>query len=82
MTAPTILRRLSDSTGQSVIEFALAAPAATTAELVHVTVCPAAAHAHVVPLADTKASPVGSVSVTVIVPDVGAPPSVLSTVIV
>src|SRR4051794_37761827 len=58
----------------SVIGFALVPPAAMTALLVHVTTCAAAEQVQPVPVPDTNARPVGSVSLTVIVPEVGAVP--------
>ncbi len=60
---------------------ALDAPAAMTAALVHVTVCPAALHVQPVPVAALNVSPVGSVSVTVIVPDVATFPELLTAIV-
>jgi hypothetical protein len=51
---------------------------ATTAVLVQVTVCPAMEQVQPVPDAVTGVSPAGSVSVTVVVPLVAAPPMLLT----
>jgi len=58
-----------------------AAAAAMTAALVQVTVCPAALHVQPVPVAALNVKPVGSVSVTVIVPDVATFPALLTTTV-
>src|SRR5690606_11896449 len=50
------------------------APSATTAFVVQVTTPPASPQDQPVPVAETKSSPVGSVSVTVVVPDVASGP--------
>jgi hypothetical protein len=63
----------------SVIGFP-AAPAAMTVALVQVTVCPAALQVHPVPLAALNVRPVGSVSVTVIVPEVATLPVLLTAI--
>jgi hypothetical protein len=55
------------------------AAAAIAVALVHVTTPPAALHVHPVPLAALKVKPVGSVSVTVSVPDVARFPELLTT---
>jgi hypothetical protein len=62
----------------SAIGGALAAAAIALA-LVHVTIWLAAEHVQPVPLAALKVSPAGSVSVTAIVPALGAPPVLLTT---
>jgi len=58
-----------------------AAPAAITAALEQVTVCPAALHVQPVPLAALKVRPAGRVSVTVIVPDVATLPLLLTAMV-
>jgi hypothetical protein len=63
----------------SVIALA-AAPAAIDVVLVHVAVCAAPLHVQPVPLAALNVRPVGSVSVTVIVPEVAAVPLLLTTI--
>lgn len=50
----------------NVMLFAKGLAAGTDAVVVQVTIWPTAAHVHVAPVADTKANPGGSVSVTVI----------------
>jgi hypothetical protein len=57
-----------------------AAPAAIDVVLVHVAVCAAPLHVQPVPLAALNVRPVGSVSVTVIVPEVAAVPLLLTTI--
>jgi len=79
VTVPTALE---PTLTVSVIGFALVAPAAMAVPLVHVTAWPVAEQLHPVPVADEYVRPPGSVSVTVIVPEVAAVPSALSTVIV
>jgi hypothetical protein len=54
-------------------------PTAIAAALVQVTTAPAAPHVQPVPLAALKLKPAGSVSVTVIEPDVAAFPELLTT---
>jgi len=58
-----------------------AAAAAMTAVLVQVTVCPAALQVQPVPLAALKVKPVGSVSVTVMVPEVATLPLLLTATV-
>src|SRR5512139_3545581 len=60
----------------SVIALGFVASAAMTAALVHVTACQAAEQVQPVPVAAEYARPAGSVSVTVMVPEVAAVPSV------
>ena len=60
----------------------LVAPAASESELVQVTTCPTAEHDQFVPVPETKDKPAGKVSVTVMVPMVGAAPARFDTVIV
>jgi hypothetical protein len=57
-----------------------AAPAAMTAVLVQVTIWPDALQVQPVPLAALKVKPVGSVSLTVIVPDVATLPVLLTAI--
>jgi hypothetical protein len=57
-----------------------AAPAAMTVALVHVTVCPSALQVQPVPVAALNVRPVGSVSVTVIVPEVATLPVLLTAI--
>jgi len=57
-----------------------AAAAAMTDALVHVTVCPAALQVQPVPVAALKVRPVGSVSVTVMVPEVATFPVLLTVI--
>ena len=54
---------------------ALLPPAPMEPELVHVTACPPAEQLHPLPAPETKPRPVGSVSVTVVVPLVAADPT-------
>src|SRR5512140_3355210 len=79
VTVPTAL---DPTPTVSVIALGLVAPAAMTALLVHVTTCAAAEQLQPVPAALEYVRPEGNVSVTVIVPDVAAVPSALSTVMV
>jgi hypothetical protein len=58
-----------------------AAPAAILVALVHVTVWPAAPHVQPVPVAEANVSPAGSVSTAVIVPNVAAPPVLLTAIV-
>jgi len=58
-----------------------AAPPAMTAVLVQVTVCPAALHVQPVPLAALNVKPAGSVSVTVMVPEVATFPVLLTAIV-
>ena len=60
----------------------LLAPAASGPAVVQVTAWPTALQLHPVPVPDTYVRPVGSVSVTVIVPVVGPDPTVFDTTIV
>jgi len=57
------------------------APAAMAVVLVHVAVWPAPLHVQPVPVAALKVNPVGSVSVTVMVPVVGDVPALLSVIV-
>ena len=57
------------------------APAAMTVVLVHVTTAPAAEHVQPVPLAEKYDKPVGSVSLTVIVPEVATLPLLLTRIV-
>jgi hypothetical protein len=58
-----------------------AAAAAMTVALVHVTVCPSALQVQPVPVAALNVRPVGSVSVTVMVPDVATFPVLLTAIV-
>ncbi len=58
-----------------------AAPAAMTVALVQVIVCPTALHVQPVPVAALNVRPVGSVSVTVIVPEVATLPELLTAIV-
>ena len=82
--AAVLLTLVLPTVGFTVIVMGLGfvAPAAMTVELVQVTVPAAKTQAQPVPVAETKVSPAGSVSVTVYTPLVGAEPSVLFTEIV
>jgi hypothetical protein len=55
--------------------------AATAAVVVHVTTCNAAAHVQPVPVADANVRPTGSVSTTVVVPKVVAPPVFVTAIV-
>ena len=74
---PEDIRRMLEVIGAPSVGVATL-PAAMVVVLAHVTTCPVAAQVQPVPVAETKPSPAGKVSVTVMVPVVGAAPTLLT----